>query len=110
MIDFNRVIRAAIKSESILFGSKKALKAAKNRKAVTFIIASNCHLKISNKIKYYASISNIPIQIYPKSKKELGLVCGKPFDVSTVTIRNLEEPELLKMVKGEEVSKAKVAS
>ena len=73
---------------------------AKSGRAVAIIVASNCPLDFLKQIQYYATISNIPVHIYPSTNSDLGILCGKPFPVSVLTIRNLVDPELLKMVKG----------
>lgn len=99
MIDFERVIKSANKSGKMFFGSKKAMEAAKNGRALALIAASNCPPRIVNQIQHYAHLSNVPVHTYPSTSADLGMACGKPFAVSVVTIRDLVEPELLKMVK-----------
>lgn len=100
MIDLNRVIRSAIKSRKIYFGSKRTINAARNGKATIIITSSKCPNMIRRDIQHHARISGIPVYTYNGSSQDLGLVCGKKFPISALVVREITEPELLKMVKG----------
>jgi large subunit ribosomal protein L30e len=100
MIDFERIIKSAKKSGKIVLGSKKAMEGAKKGRAVAIIVASNYPTQFLVQLKNYATISKIPIYVYPSNSSDLGTVCGKPFPVSAVTIRHTVDPELITMMKG----------
>ena len=99
MIDVDKVIRSALKSGKVLFGSKQTINAARTGKAVALIQASNCPEKLQSEIRSHADMSKIPVYTYSGSALDLGLICGKPFMVSAMTIRTLSDQELLRVIK-----------
>jgi large subunit ribosomal protein L30e len=99
MIDFEKVIKTTSKSGRLFLGAKKAMEAAQSGKAVALIVASNCPHGILRQLKHYAALSNMPVHTYPSTSADLGMVCGKPFAVSAVTIRTLSDSSLLKALK-----------
>jgi large subunit ribosomal protein L30e len=99
MIDFEKVIKTANKSGRMFLGFKKAMEAAQSGKAVALIVASNCPQAILNQLKHHAALSNMPVHTYTSTSADLGMVCGKPFAVSAVTIRTLSDSTLLKALK-----------
>ena len=97
MVDFNRVISSATKSGKVFLGSKQALDAAKSGNAAALIVSSNCQIKTLVDIKHYSELSKVPLYMYPASSADLGAVCGKPFAVSVLVIRETSDPDILKM-------------
>lgn len=98
-IDLDKIIKSAIKSGKIFFGSKQTINAAETGKAVALIYALNCPEKIKEELKYFSNLSKIPLYTYNGSASDLGLACGKPFLISAIAVRSLSEPELLRMIK-----------
>lgn len=72
-------------ADKIVYGGKQALQYIKEGKAKMIIIAENCEQDIKNDINHYASIANIPVNVY-KDSKEIGIFCGKPFTISALAI------------------------
>jgi large subunit ribosomal protein L30e len=99
MIDFEKVIKTTSKSGRLFLGAKKAMEVAQSGKAVALIVASNCPQGVLRQLKHHASLSNMPVHTYPSTSADLGMVCGKPFAVSAVTIRTLSDSSLLKALK-----------
>jgi large subunit ribosomal protein L30e len=99
MIDFEKVIKTTNKSGRMFLGFNKAMEAAQSGKAVALIVASNCPQGILRQLKHHADLSNMPVHTYPSTSADLGMVCGKPFAVSAVTIRTLSDSSLLKALK-----------
>ena len=97
MVDLDRAISSAMKSGKVLIGSKKAIYAAKSGRATVLIVASNCPVKILHDIKYYSDISKILLYTYPASSLDLGIACGKPFAISALAIREINEPDFLRI-------------
>lgn len=96
MVDVNKIIVSALKTGKVLFGAKQALNAAKSGKAVLFIVASNCPKYIFHELQSYSS--KIPLYVSQMSNSDLGNICKKPFPISTLTIREVKEPEILKQI------------
>jgi large subunit ribosomal protein L30e len=98
MIDVNKAISTAAKTGKIQLGANSALKSARTKKAKLVIVASNCLQSIREDIEYYCGLANIPVSIYKGSSLDLGAVCGKPFEVSALTIREPGDSDILKVV------------
>ena len=97
MIDVNKAIATTAKTGKVLFGANSALKSAKTRKAKLIIVASNCPQNIREDIEYYCELSKVPVSIYKGNSLDLGAVCGKPFEVSALTIKEPGDSDILKI-------------
>ena len=97
MIDVNKAITATAKTGKIQFGANSALKSAKAKKAKLIIFSSNCPKKTREKIEYYCKLSKIPVSIYNGDSVDLGAVCGKPFEVSALSVREPGDSNILKI-------------
>jgi len=97
MIDINKAIIATVKTGKVLFGAQSAINNVKIGKAKLIIVAANCLQKTREDIQYYCKLSNIPMIIYKGTSIELGAVCGKPFMVSALTIREQGNSNILKL-------------
>ncbi|HDQ07093.1 MAG TPA: 50S ribosomal protein L30e [Candidatus Bathyarchaeota archaeon] len=96
-MDVNKAIATTAKTGKIQFGANSALKCAKTKKAKLIIFASNCPQKIREEIEYYCKLSRIPVSIYNGDSLDLGAVCGKPFEVSALSVREPGESNILKI-------------
>ena len=98
MIDINKAIATTAKTGKIQFGANSTLKSAKTRKAKLIIFASNCPQRTRENIEYYCKLFKIPVTIYNGNSLDLGAVCGKPFEVSALSIREPGDSKILKIV------------
>lgn len=103
MIDVNKAIATTVKTGKVLFGAKSAIDIAKTGKAKLIIVASNCPPRSRQDIEYYCRLSNVPAVTYKGSSIDLGAVCGKPFMVSALTIRESGDSDILKLRKAPNV-------
>jgi len=99
MIDIDKAIATAVKTGKVAFGAKNTIKNVKLGKTKLVVVASNCPRKVREDIEYYCKLSNIPLLVYNKPGINLGAVCGKPFAVSALSIREPGESDVLKIVK-----------
>ncbi len=99
MVDVNRVVSSAVKSGKLFFGAKQALDAAKSGKAVALVAASNCPSRLLADIRRYSALSKVPLYAYPAAGSDLGAACGKPFAVSVLTVREIGDSDVLRMVR-----------
>jgi len=97
VIDINKAIATTVKTGKVLFGAHNAVKNAKMGKAKLIVIAANCPPKIRGDIEYYCRLSDVPISIYNGTSIDLGAICGKPFMVSALTIREPGDSDILKL-------------
>jgi len=87
-------IRTVIKTGKVVLGFKKSLRAIKLGKAKAVVMASKVPKEFDDDIRYYAKLSGIPVIKYPGTSTELGVVCGKPFPISTIAVIDLGESKL----------------
>ena len=96
MTDMNKAIATTVKTGKVMLGANNAVKNAKLGRGKMIILASNCPQNVVDDIKYYAKLSGIPFVIYKGSSIDLGMVCGKPFIVSAMTVREPGDSDILK--------------
>jgi len=97
MIDVNKAIATVVKTGKVLFGINNAARSAKLGRAKLILLASNCPQDMIDDITYYANFSDLPVVIYKGSSIDLGIVCGKPFMVSALTIREPGDSDILRL-------------
>ena len=103
MTDVNKAIITTVKTGKVLFGAQSAVNNAKIGKAKLIVIAVNCPQKTREDIHYYCKLSNIPMIIYNGTNIELGAVCGKPFMISALTIKEQGDSDILKLAEATNV-------
>jgi len=103
VIDVNKAIATTVRTGKVSFGASNAVKNAKIGKAKLIIVAANCPQKNRGDIEYYCGLSDVPIVIYKGTSIDLGAVCGKPFMVSALTIREQGDSDILKLTEAANV-------
>ncbi len=103
MIDVKKAISNTVKTGRVFFGANSAIETAKTGRAKLIIIATNCPQNIREDLEYYSSLSNTPIVSFNGSSRDLGAACGKTFIISTLTIRDPGESEILKLLEVDNV-------
>lgn len=98
MIDVDKAIATAVKTGKVSLGANSAIQNAKIRKAKLIILASNCPKNIHADIEYYCKLSKVPLRIYKGSSTDLAALCGKPFLISALSIREPGDSEILRLV------------
>ena len=104
MINLDKAISTAVKTGKISLGADSAIKNAQSGRAKMIVLASNCPVKLRENIEYYCKLSKISIMSYRGSSLDLAAVCGKPFGVSALSIREAGDSEILKLLKEDEES------
>ncbi|MBS7615675.1 50S ribosomal protein L30e [Candidatus Bathyarchaeota archaeon] len=106
MIDVDKAIATAVKTGKVHFGANSAIQNAKTGKAKMVIVSSNCPEEIRRDLEYYCRLSNVPLIVYKGSSTDLAAVCGKPFVLSALTIREPGDSEILKLIVSEETEES----
>jgi len=101
MVDINREIERAVKTGKVFFGCNSAVKNALEGKAKLIVLAENCPEEMKRRIERYSKLSSIPVLIYKGSGRELGKVCGKPFTVSALSIREFGDSKIMEVLEGQ---------
>jgi large subunit ribosomal protein L30e len=91
--DIRRELKKILKTGKVYFGVKQAKKAIEKGEVKLIIVANNCPEK--EEIESW----DVPKIMFDGDGIELGAFCGKPFNVSVLTIVDEGEGKLLKMVK-----------
>jgi large subunit ribosomal protein L30e len=97
MIDMDKAIATAVKTGKVSFGANAALQNAKTGKAKMIILAANCPTAIRNDVEYYCKLSKVPLITYKGSSLDLASLCGKPFTISALSIREPGDSEILEL-------------
>jgi len=103
VVNLDQALAIAVKTGKVLFGANSTIKNVMTGKVRLTIIASNCPDKIRKTIEKYCKLSEIPLIVYPRNNVELGRVCGKPFSISVLAIRDPGDSDILKMAEGRNV-------
>jgi large subunit ribosomal protein L30e len=97
MIDVNKAIGTAVKTGKVLLGAKKAVESAKLGRAKLIVVAANCPRNTIEELTYYSKLSGVTVSIYKGTSIDLGVVCGKPYAVSALTVREPGDSDILRL-------------
>ncbi len=96
--DIERELVNALKTGTVILGSRKTLKHLKLGRAKAVIVAANAPPELRSDILYYARLGGIPVYVYPGTSVELGAVCGKPFTVASLAIIDPGSSRILELI------------
>lgn len=96
-MDVDRGIRVAVDTGSVTLGSEKSIQGLKQGKGKLVIVAQNCPRDIREDVLHYSKLSEIPVYTYEGTSVDLGSVCGKPFTVATLTIKDPGDSNILEV-------------
>ena len=97
MADIDKSLEIAVRTGKVLFGTKDAIRSLRSGKAKVVVVASNCPKESRDKLEYYSEISKIPLITYNGNGLDLGLVCGKAFRITALTIRAEGDSDILRI-------------
>lgn len=97
MIDVDKAIASAVKTGKVTFGGNSALQNARTGRAKLIILAANCPKMIRDDVTYYCTLSKVPLITHKGSSLDLAALCGKPFTVSALSIREPGDSEILRL-------------
>jgi len=80
-------LQAAIKSGKAVIGYKESIKFIKLNTPKIIVVARNMPEKYRKDIDISAKASKVKLEVFDGGSKELGIICGKPFPVTTVVIK-----------------------
>jgi len=95
--DLDKALGIAVKTGKVLFGANSALKSAMTGKVKLIVAASNCEEELRERLEHYCKMSKIPLIVHPRTSLELGRICGKPFVVSALAIREPGDSDILEI-------------
>lgn len=80
-------IQTALKNGKGILGFRKSIKFIKLNSPKLIVIANNIPKDMENDVMHNAKISKTKIEMFKGSSKELGVICGKPFPITTLVIK-----------------------
>ena len=92
-MDLSRQLKNAIATGKLLFGQRQATDACAEGKAKLVLIAANCPEEYTDSLR--ANHPEVTVYRATMVNRELGIACGKPFAVSTVTVLDAGSSDLL---------------
>lgn len=92
-MDINREIRVAVNTGKVSFGVKEAIDNVEEGNAKMLIVANNCPERNFEGKEY----EGVPIYHYKGINKELGSAAGKPFAISTITVMDSGDSNILSL-------------
>ena len=94
-MDLSRQLKNAIATGNLLFGQRQAKDACANGNAKMVILAANCPEDYCTALR--ASHPEVTMHRARMVNRELGIACGKPFSVSTLTVLDAGNSDLLSL-------------
>ena len=92
-MDLSRQLKNAIATGNLLFGQRQAKDACAEGNAKMIIIAANCPEEYTTALR--ASHPEVSMHQARMVNRELGIACGKPFSVSTITVLDAGDSDLM---------------
>jgi len=94
-MDLNRQLKNAIATGTLRFGQRQALDACARGEAKLVIFAANCPIEFTDEL--HANHPEVTKFRSGLVNRELGIACSKPFSVSTISIIDAGESDLLQL-------------
>lgn len=82
-MDIVEKIKEAMEKNKAIFGYRESLKYIRNNKVEMVVLAKDA----PDRIKKIFFNSNVKVEIFDKGSKELGIVCGRPYPITTIVIK-----------------------
>lgn len=79
-------IQSAIKSKKAIIGYNESINYIKFNTPKMIIVANNLPLSIRQGLEHNAKTSKTRFEMFDGTSRELGVVCSKPFPVTTIII------------------------
>lgn len=80
-------IQSGIKSKKVIIGYNESINYIKLNAPRMVIVASNLPNSIRQELEHNAKVSRTKFEVFDGTSRELGVVCGKPFPVTTIIIK-----------------------
>ncbi len=84
-----------MRSGKAVLGYKATLKTLRINTGKMVLIASNCPPLRKSEVEYYAMLAKCTVHHYAGSNVELGTACGKFFNISTLSITDAGDSDIL---------------
>jgi len=79
-------LKSALEENKVILGSKRTIKYLKSGKVKMIVIANNCSDNVKKDLEHYTKLSELKLENFDGTAKQLGIICGKPFSIATLAI------------------------
>jgi large subunit ribosomal protein L30e len=86
-MSLTETLQSALKAGKAILGFRRSIKFIKSSKPKLIIVANNLPGRMREEIEYNARLLGVEVKVFEGDSKELGVVCGKPFPITTIAIR-----------------------
>lgn len=86
MKDLTKKIQEKVRANKVILGHNRVIKAIKVKSPELIVIANNISKEKREAIEHNAKIAKIDVRVFENDSVNLGLICGKPFQVSVLAI------------------------
>lgn len=104
-VEVNREIRRAVDTGKVLFGKKESETGLSTGEAILLIATSNAPKLEKERLLAKAKIAQTPVLEFEGSALDLGQVCGKPFNISFMIVKEQGKSSVLKAIEGKKPEK-----
>ena len=80
-------LQSSIKSDKVIIGYNESVNYIKTNTPKMIIAANNLPISIRKELEHNAKVSKTKFEVFDGTSRELGVVCGKPFPVTTMIIK-----------------------
>jgi large subunit ribosomal protein L30e len=98
-MDVNKEIRRVVDTGKVAFGFKSSEKNLLLGKAKALVLSTNATKPVREKVKAFSEMADIPLIEFNGTGLDLGKVCGKPFNVSVLTVLDEGKARLIAGIK-----------
>lgn len=105
---FNNQLRNAVDTGKVLYGTKETLRECLVGDPKMVIVSKTIKNITKKQIEYYSQKLNVIFIDYPENGFELGSVCGKPFNISCMVIKDFGQSSIIDVINSKEVVEKKV--
>lgn len=86
-MDVTEDVQQAVKANKAIIGYRESLSYIKTSKPKLIVMSNNLPSSARKEIEHNSKISKIKLETFGGTSRDLGVICGKPFPVSTLVIK-----------------------
>lgn len=80
-------LKSALEKKKVVIGARETMKLLKTGKLELIIISTNCPEETKKDLEHYKKSTELDIQEFGDTSKQLGIFCGKPFQISVIGVK-----------------------
>jgi large subunit ribosomal protein L30e len=98
MVDIDRALLSVSRTGRVTFGAKRTNALLKLKRVKLVVLSANCPGALREELEEGAKMAEVPIYHYAGTSLDLGEVCGKPFPISAMGVREPGDSDILSAV------------